>query len=396
MSLELVENYFKSIGMHRPKSDGVYVKQGRKRFGKPFEDLTLVIGSRANGIEIDPYELKNSSLELSLYVGEHHTSPMWREFASWLVRENIDKPSHVLDLGCENGVLTCLYGSLWPDAKVIGVERSPAAVACARKLAASLGLQNVCFEYADARGYLGENAGRFQIIIASHAMHEILERERARKPFQWKGEYERIEDITLTDADLYAIETLKAVGAGLTEDGFLISVDRSPTPATMWWYAQCLEQAGMKVSLNRSYLIECQSPSGGERFPLTVARRARRTDPRTTAEEIVSLASFKKIAAMKMSFQEDAADAIVRSLGPTDLMFEAVCEYFDGSGVRTLRLLKTPTLLVLHDFTNHGFQTASLAPLVALPDVLQQCAAITSELEAHCTVHASVTEHGKR
>ena len=190
MSLELVENYFKSIGMHRPKSDGVYVKQGRKRFGKPFEDLTLVIGSRANGIEIDPYELKNSSLELSLYVGEHHTSPMWREFASWLVRENIDKPSHVLDLGCENGVLTCLYGSLWPDAKVIGVERSPAAVACARKLAASLGLQNVCFEYADARGYLGENAGRFQIIIASHAMHEILEREGARKPFQWKGEYE--------------------------------------------------------------------------------------------------------------------------------------------------------------------------------------------------------------
>jgi hypothetical protein len=68
----------------------------------------------------------------------------------------------------------------------------------------------------------------------------------------------------------------------------------------------------------------------------------------------------------------------------------------DGSGIRTLRLLKTPTLLVLHDFTNHGFQTASLAPLVALQEVLQECAVISSQLEAHCTVDATVTEEGKQ
>jgi hypothetical protein len=99
---------------------------------------------------------------------------------------------------------------------------------------------------------------------------------------------------------------------------------------------------------------------------------------------------------MKMSFQEDLADAIVRSLGPTEIMFEAVCKYVDGSGTRTLRLMKTPTLLVLHDFTSRGFQAASVAPLVALPEVLQQCAAVTSELEAHGTVHGRVTQDGKR
>jgi hypothetical protein len=68
MSLELVENYFKSIGVRNPKSDAVYVKQGRKRFGKPFEDLTYVMGARADGAAIDPYELKNSSLELSFML----------------------------------------------------------------------------------------------------------------------------------------------------------------------------------------------------------------------------------------------------------------------------------------------------------------------------------------
>src|SRR5262245_10436750 len=64
-NFELVEDYFKSIGVRRPRSDAVYVMQGRKRFGKLFEELTFIIGARANGAAIDPYELKNSSLELS-------------------------------------------------------------------------------------------------------------------------------------------------------------------------------------------------------------------------------------------------------------------------------------------------------------------------------------------
>jgi hypothetical protein len=99
---------------------------------------------------------------------------------------------------------------------------------------------------------------------------------------------------------------------------------------------------------------------------------------------------------MKLSFKEELADVMVRSFGPTETMFEAVCTFVDGSGVRTLRLLKAPTLLVLHDFTNHGFQHASLAPLVALPNVLQQCATIATELEAHCIVKSAVTEDGRR
>jgi hypothetical protein len=74
-----VESYFKSIGVGRPKSDAVYVKQGLRRFGQAFEGLTSLIGARANGVDADPYELKNSSLDLSLYVGEYHVPSVWRE-----------------------------------------------------------------------------------------------------------------------------------------------------------------------------------------------------------------------------------------------------------------------------------------------------------------------------
>ena len=76
-------------------------------------------------------------------------------------------------------------------------------------------------------------------------------------------------------------------------------------------------------------------------------------------------------------------------------MFDAVREYLDGSGIRTIRLLKAPALFVQHDFTNHGYQTVSIAPLVGLREVLSQCLVTTSELEAHCTVQETVTEAAK-
>src|SRR5262249_7147906 len=156
-------NYFKLIGIGRPKSEAVFLTRGRKRFGKIFDRLMFVLEARGRGVETDPYELKNSSLDLSLYVGEYYASNTWREFASWLVRENLRIPSKVLDLGCDNGVLTCFYGSLWPEAQVVGVERGAASVTAARELAGRLGLGNVSFEQADARSYLEANADRFQI-----------------------------------------------------------------------------------------------------------------------------------------------------------------------------------------------------------------------------------------
>ena len=101
-------------------------------------------------------------------------------------------------------------------------------------------------------------------LCAAPRLHELNEGGLAclKKPVNWQGEYERIEDINLTDADLHAVGVLKLVGAALSDGGILISLDRSPTSASVWWYAQCLEEAGMKVSLARSYLIERRESLG--------------------------------------------------------------------------------------------------------------------------------------
>jgi hypothetical protein len=61
-----------AVQNHRPCSKSLAEN------GKTFEQLLFIVAQRESGVEIDPYEVKNSSLDLSLYVGEYHASGMWR------------------------------------------------------------------------------------------------------------------------------------------------------------------------------------------------------------------------------------------------------------------------------------------------------------------------------
>ncbi|SCY34277.1 class I SAM-dependent methyltransferase [Microvirga guangxiensis] len=395
MKYQSVEEFFKAAKIGRPKSEAIFEKNGRKRFREAFDELMFVIQARVEGADLDPYDLKNSSLELSLYVGEYYASNMWREFAQWIAKENLPAPNEVLDLGCENGVLTCFCAALWPNAKVTGVDASAPAIAAARELATRLGLSNITFEHSDAPEFLAGSAGRFDVIVATMFMHEFLHTKGGRKPFLWGEHPESLEHVRLTADDQSVIQSLSTTAAALNEGGLLISLDRSPTSASMWWYAQVLEKAGLKVSLSRSYVLEVQGPSRLETLPLTVARKRREGDTETTPEEILSLATFRKISEMSLHLKEMVADVFVRSLGPTEILFEATADYIDGSGTRILRLMKTPTLLVVHDFTTLGYQEAFIAPLVALPDILSNCVQVATALQEHCAVIGDLTEAGK-
>lgn len=390
-----VEKYFTTIGVGLPKSEAVFVKRGRKRFGKTFDEMMFVIEARAHGSIEDPYEIKNSSLDLSLYVAEYSSSAIWRAFAQWLIGEERPTPQSVLDLGCESGVLTCLLASMWPASKVVGVDRSEAAIVAARELAVRLKLENVTFERIDGPEFLTGQLSKFSLITAILSMHEILQLPNGRKPFHWEEPYCSLEQIRLTSVDEPAIALLKQVRGALTPGGQFLSLDRSPTSATTWWYAQCLEKAGLSVSIRRSYKVEAKAAFGTQKLPIIVTERTCEARKKINPDEILSLMSFRELSELAIVFEENVADLFVRGLGYTEVMFEAAAKYFDNSGVHTLRLLRTTTFLVRHDFTNHGYVRASVLPLVALSDAIAECQSIARDLEDNAKVTASITDAGK-
>ena len=65
-----------------------------------------------------------------------------------LARVPVERPTHVVDLGCGPGNSTALLHARWPEAHVVGVDSSPEMLARARR-----DLPALSFELADVRAY---------------------------------------------------------------------------------------------------------------------------------------------------------------------------------------------------------------------------------------------------
>ncbi len=97
------------------------------------------------------YRLKNASLDFSIALSSQYMGRMYAGFLAMVTRLGLNsKPSAVLDLGCDNGLLTAFYAMYFPDAAVVGVDKCGEAIACANVLKERLSLANLTFVAADA------------------------------------------------------------------------------------------------------------------------------------------------------------------------------------------------------------------------------------------------------
>lgn len=77
----------------------------------------------------------------------------------------------VLDIGCGAGVSSCLVAEAWPEARVVGYDPSPTAIAQATERAASLGITNATFVEAGADAVDGD--GNFDLALTFDCLHDM-------------------------------------------------------------------------------------------------------------------------------------------------------------------------------------------------------------------------------
>lgn len=86
------------------------------------------------------------------YHFQHHQSPANIAFTALLKGHrppDLSGDFHYLDLGCGQGLTTCVLAAAYPRAHFTGVDFHPQHIAHARQLAAGCGLTNVSFEEVD-------------------------------------------------------------------------------------------------------------------------------------------------------------------------------------------------------------------------------------------------------
>lgn len=86
------------------------------------------------------------------------------------LHQTLTAGADVCDIGCGAGHATNLIAEAFPDSRVVGIDRNPAAVQVARTEAASMGLGNVRFEIADA-GDL--EPASLDVITAFDVIHDL-------------------------------------------------------------------------------------------------------------------------------------------------------------------------------------------------------------------------------
>jgi SAM-dependent methyltransferase len=107
-----------------------------------------------------------------------------------LVAAHINEAQTILDFGCGPGILTTFYARQFPRALVVGLDRSSASIAEARKKAKEFGLENVRFEYLDME--TEPLVGTYECIVTTHALVQS-EFDRGLPSQSWRT-FERVRD----------------------------------------------------------------------------------------------------------------------------------------------------------------------------------------------------------
>ncbi len=208
------------------------------------------IDLRADGkfSDHDFYPLKNSSLELSLAVTFWVKGGFYASYLSWLVREDLPSPSRILDIGCDNGVLTCFYARQFPDAEVIGIDLHESSIDRAKELAAKLAVPNASFQVLDLRRAREALPGStFDLVTATHVID--IDPEECRRVSS-PGEVEQLEIASRDLETLACVRRMTTAGSGM----FLTTDSLDDEEVGLW--RRMLSQAGFSIDWTRSSLID--------------------------------------------------------------------------------------------------------------------------------------------
>ncbi|MFQ5656793.1 MAG: methyltransferase domain-containing protein [Candidatus Methylomirabilales bacterium] len=249
----MVESYLKSVGMRGYQTRKAFWKKLRERHGPIAEKVARAISAREEGDDVDVYSLKNKTLSLSIDITSQYCTEMYKEFLRWFVRRKFPKPRFLLDVGCDNGSLTCFYAILYPKAEVVGIDRCERGIACARQLASRLDLANVRFEGHDLLSLEGAFPDQsFDLIVSTTVFHEVVGYP---------------ED--------FPVKIVMDLARRFDEAGIFVSMERWDDAAALARWIWLLKQAGLDVE--ESYPLRFTGMDGDRQMlPIVVARRNQR------------------------------------------------------------------------------------------------------------------------
>ena len=162
--------YIKRIGFERIR--GQYGLQYRleKYFGKEKAHLLLDKRHKIEDGSIEFYEFKNSDPLLSKAFSEAYDEDIIRKACNYVSEHKEHFGKTILEVGCESGYMTGFLAETFPEAKIVSIDRSSAALNNAKERLSKSNITNVEFINCS----LGEVEEQFDTVFCMRTIQENL------------------------------------------------------------------------------------------------------------------------------------------------------------------------------------------------------------------------------
>ncbi len=225
--------------------------------------LERILDARYNGSRsASLYKHINKTLDGSItFFGGFDASFLRNLFGEIEARKN-QFGERILDVGCNNGMITCFLAKCFPESHVIGIDSEWEGINIARQLAEKLGLSNVEFQQ---KNFLKVKRSHYDTIFMSKVVQEI----EIIEPKDWSiGREGLVKEFRRKFSNI-----AKRISMNLAPDGTFFSIERIPYNIATYGYCLALHDAGLSVMMDEYKRICFMAMGETERMPLVIAKK---------------------------------------------------------------------------------------------------------------------------
>jgi SAM-dependent methyltransferase len=387
---DLVEQYLRRLSPVRTtNSEAAFLQQLANKYGRD-KALALrgMVDHRTGGdLSDDFYGFKNQDLQFSIDVSLGYSRDLYKRLMTWLLdglmAGDLPAPRRVLDLGCEQGLITCLLACSFPEAQVIGLDISGPAIERAQELADRLQLQNVAFRRHDLAAGIPADGGDATAGDDATAADAATGADPAAGP---DSAYSLVLDarvltgsglLGLPDVDarvwsLAELEpvvssplvpaVLKDIARALdTDGGAFVRADWLGSYESLLRLTRAFEAAGLTLDWPNCSLLSVNDLGVEKSLPVLVARK-RLEQVVSPPYELLALVAHPELVRLskQVTFAGPAAELIFDAFSDKVFIegFELV--YSDGSGRSRRELWQAGGLVLSYYRTTRWFRQLSL------------------------------------
>jgi hypothetical protein len=388
-----VEIFYKKMGINSTVKPEHFWRQLTKKFGKIADEFGDCVEAREKGENVNPYILKNSSMEFANAIASQFDSAKIKEIFTWFINQNFDwKEKKIIEIGCDNGILLCLFASIFHESQFIGIDPCEQAILLAKERAKLLDLKNIEFHVSSADKINQEHRNaKFDFILAFTVFHEILGDGFIAKNSTLMNSDDDTFSITDVDKSFNQIirrdESLVAIKESLTQEGKFISVDRWVDQNQLLKWIRLNEKIGLNFSLTESVILQIKQPdSTVDLLPLSVLSATEK--PPLRACDILSFRSYPtylQAKALQKISDQVMAELLYESFDKTEFYFHKIT-YNNGSGTLHTHMGVAQGIGYIYTTTNTNFRELIIIPSALISEKISEVVEARINAESYASV----------